>query len=258
MTACVVTAFYKIPSKSPVEQYLKWIEPFFREMPCSMVIFTEGEFVDLFKKYREKWMDRTIVVNQPLCEFTAFKKWKFAWYDAIQKDEEIATGTNHTAQLYAIWYEKKEFVLKAIQMKAFGADQFVWCDAGILRFPEWLPHLQKFPMNEYIPAGRMTLLSLAPFQPEDTVDTVFQHTNRVGGGIQAADADTWQWWSIQYDSMMVKYQLSNRFIGKDQSIMASLCVAHPDRVNLVSADLRLDGYTKWFWLLLYLGGVTIS
>lgn len=257
MTACVVTAFYKIPSKSPVEQYLAWIEPFFREMPCPMVIFTEGEFVDLFKKFREKWMDRTLIVEQPLYEFTAFKKWKFAWNDALQKDFEIPNGIRHSVELYATWYEKKEFVLKAIEMKAFGADRFVWCDAGILRFPDWLPYLRAFPSSEFIPEGKMTLLQLVKFSEGETAETNFLRLNRIGGGIQAADSNTWIWWSVQYDSMMVKYQLSDRFIGKDQSLMASLCLAHPDRVNLIEPHPRLNEHNKWFWLLLYLGGVSL-
>jgi hypothetical protein len=259
MVTCVVTAFYIIPSKSSVEQYLAWIEPFFREMPFNLVIFTETPLSPIFKIFREKWTDRTLIVELSLTEFNAFKKWKrFMWEEALQKDAEISRGIKHSVELYSTWYEKKEFVLRAIELKAFGADRFVWCDAGILRFPTWLPHIQRFPMTEYIPRGMMTLLNLVDFNQDETVDTVFQDKNRIGGGIQAADIETWKWWSIQYDSMMVKYQLSNRFVGKDQSLMASLCLLHQNRVNLVRPHPSMDEHTKWFWLLLYLSGVTLN
>jgi len=36
-----------------------------------------------------------------------------------------------------------------------------------------------------------------------------------------------------------------------------LCLLHPDRVHLVQAPTELDGYTKWFWLLLWLSGVGV-
>jgi hypothetical protein len=102
-----------------------------------------------------------------------------------------------------------------------AAKKFVWCDAGILRFQNWIPHIQAFPLEERIADGKMTLLSLVPFSEDDTVHTDFQRVNRIGGGIQAADAATWRWWSIQYDSMMIQYQLSKRFVGKDQNLMSS-------------------------------------
>jgi hypothetical protein len=259
MVACVVTAFYKIPSKCPVEQYLEWIEPFFTQMPFHLVMFTQADMVPIFKKMREKWLDRTLILEFPFHEFNAFKKWNSAmWTKALQDDIEIPKGVNHSIELYATWYEKKEFVLKAIEMNAFGANRFVWCDAGILRYPDWLQYMQAFPLEEYIPVGRMTLLMLVDFEPEENEDTVLQGVNRIGGGIQAADADTWRWWSTQYDSMMIKYQLSNRFVGKDQSLMASVALQHPHRVNLIRPDKALDEHTKWFWLLLYLAGVRIE
>lgn len=259
MVACVVTAFYRIPSKSPLEQYLQWIEPFFMEMPFHLVIFTQPDLVSVFREMRTKWMDRTIIIDIPFNELNAFKKWHISmWMKALQDDTEIRAGINHSIELYATWYEKKEFVLKAIEMKAFNATRFVWCDAGILRYPDWLQFIHRFPLEEFIPAGRMTLLNLVEFGPEENENTVFQNVNRIGGGIQAADAETWRWWSTQYDSMMIKYQLSNRFVGKDQSIMASLCLLHQDRVNLIRPHKAMDEHTRWFWLLMYLGGVTIA
>jgi len=249
MVVCVVSAFYSIPSKFSVERYFEWMTPFFKETPFHLVLFTQPEFVEHFKDMRVKWSDRTLIVPLQPMEFAALTKWKAStWIETAKKDHE----KNHSPELYCMWYEKKEFVLRAIEMGAFGAKKFVWCDAGILRFNHWIPHIQLFPKEEKILDGKMTLLNIVSFSEEDTVDTDFQHVNRIGGGIQAADAETWKWWSIQYDAMMVKYQTSNRFVGKDQNIMSSLCLAHPQRIILVRPPEELDGYTKWFWLLLWL------
>jgi hypothetical protein len=252
MACCVVSAFYQIPSKYPVETYFEWMRPFFSGMPFQLVLFTQPEFVEVFQEMRSRWKERTLIVGLPAENWAAVAKWRGAWDTAAKKDHE----TNHSTQLYQMWYEKKEFVMRAIAMKAFGARKFVWCDAGILRFPEWLPHIQRFPLEERIPEGHMTLLQLVPFSEGETVNTDFQLVNRVGGGIQAADAETWRWWSIQYDIMMLRYQISDRFVGKDQSLMASLCLLHPEKVNLIEAPRELDGVTKWFWLLPWLSAAT--
>ena len=252
MVVCVVSAFYSIPSKFSVQRYFEWMTPFFQQTPFHLVLFTQPDFVEPFKQMRQQWAERTIVVSLPPEELTAMKKWGYnTWIETAKKDHE----TSHSPELYCMWYEKKEFVLRAIEMGAFGAKTFVWCDAGILRFTNWIPHIQTFPEENRIVPGKMTLLSLVPFSEGETVNTDFQKVNRIGGGIQAADAATWRWWSIQYDSMMIQYQLSDRFIGKDQNLMSSLCLLHPDRVHLVPAPAELDGYTKWFWLLLWLSGV---
>ena len=259
MVVCVVSAFYKIPSKNSLEEYLAWIDPFFKDMPFNLVLFTEPALAPTFKTMRQQWADRTLIIELPLRDFNAFKKWgEYTWVKALAQDHEIYTGTSHSPELYATWYEKKEFILRAIELKAFGADRFVWCDAGILRYPHWLPHIQRFPMEQFIPAGKMTLLQMGDFQPDDTVDTVFRDVHRVGGGIQAADSETWKWWSIQYDNMMVRYQLSNRFVGKDQNLMASLCLLHPERIVLVPTHEKFNGHAKWFWLLFYLSGVAVN
>lgn len=228
------------------------MEPFFREMPFQLVIFTEADSVPIFKEWRKDYIDRTLIVELPLAELNAFTKWEYEmWNDAMRKDHEM----RHTSELYGIWYEKKEFILRAIEMKAFEATKFVWCDAGILRYKLWLPFIKQFPLEERIPAGKMTLLLISEFSPDDTVDTDYQYSVRVGGGILAADADTWRWWSIQYDTMMIRYQVTNRFVGKDQNLFASLCKLHPSRVNIIRPPIKpVDGTETWFWLLLYLAG----
>lgn len=249
MTVCVVSAFYPIPSKFPVEQYLQWMEQFFVKTPFSLVLFTDQELLPTFSNWRKQWKDRTILIGFPFQQFSALQKWGVTpWIDAKKVDHE----KNHSPELYCMWYEKKEFVLRAIAMNAFGATKFVWCDSGILRFPEWIERIQTFPREEKIVEGKMNLLQVVDFEKEDTPESDFRFVNRVGGGIQAADRNTWIWWSEQYDAMIKKYIASGRFIGKDQSIMASICLEHPEKIHLIKPPEVYDGIASWFWLLLYL------
>lgn len=251
MVACLVTAFYEMPSKHPVQKYLDWMEPFFSEVPCNMLIFTEPKFERIFLEWRAQWPEKTKIVCLPCEEFGAEKWGAGFWEQQKHMDHEEA----HSPELYKIWYEKKEFVLRAISMGAFGAEKFVWCDAGILRFPNWLAAIQRFPDESKIPDGKMSLLNIAPFEEGETSDTIFQHVNRIGGGIQAADRDTWIWWSTAYDEMMKRFIASNRFCGKDQSIMASVVLQHPEKVSLVQPPADFHPIAKWFVLLLVLSGI---
>ena len=247
MVVCVVSAFYRMPSKLPISEYLKYMEPFFRASTFPLVLFTEPELVPVFAEWRKEQMDKTILIALPPEEFVARK---YNWLLQNIKDKE----ETHSPELYAIWYEKKEFVLRAIALKAFGATSFVWCDAGILRIPQWLPHIKAFPLEERIEPGKMTLLQIVDFAEGETAETNFRDENRIGGGIQAADAATWIWWAEQYDVMVQKYLASDKFIGKDQSIMAACCLTFPDRVKKVKPHLELHPYAQWFWLLLWLSG----
>lgn len=233
---------------------MKWMEPFFRATPFKLVLFTEPALVGLFSQLREAWPDRTIVIGWPFQEFTALKRWGGKiWVDAKAMDTEAG----HSPELYCMWYEKKEFVLRAIALKAFGAEKFVWCDAGILRSENWLPPVvDHFPLGARIESGKITLLQIVEFKDGEGVDTDFSAVNRIGGGIQAGDADAWTWWSTTYDLMFAKYLANGRFVGKDQSLIAACVLGSPDRFVRVSPPPELDGYSKWFWLLLWLSGVS--
>jgi len=239
-----------MPSKNPDSAYLQWMEPFFRGTTFPLVFFTTPDLIPVIAEWRSHCKEKTILISLPQEEMAAHKKWGVAWDVHALLDNE----KNHSVDLYKIWYEKKEFVLRAIGMGAFQAERFVWCDAGILRFPEWRPYLINFPLQERIPAGKMTLLNIAAFEKGDTEDSCFDKVNRIGGGIQAADRDTWVWWSGEYDAMMKKYIASERFIGKDQSIMASVYLKFPERVELIKPPEDMHPIAKWFWLLLWFSG----
>jgi hypothetical protein len=253
MSVCVVSAFYRIPSKYSIEQYFEWIIPFFSSCPFQLVLFTEPILIEKFLQIRWKYMDRTIFVALPLSEWGAVKRYGVEmWQNEKKKDHE----ESHTTELYCTWYEKKEFVKKAIGMNAFNAEYFVWCDAGILRFPQWIPSLQSFPLASRIEKGKMTFLQVEKFLPEDTWNKDFQREDHLGGGIQAADKETWLWWYDEYDKMLQTFLNAKKFVGKDQNILASCYLSNPEKYRLIVPPPKMDGYSLWFWLLLWLSGIS--
>jgi len=255
----VVSSYYPLPSKHTPEMYMEWIVQFWPVCPCALVFYTEPNLVPLFQEIFKGRQALTRVIGIPFTQLRAFKKlspsvWNEAW--AHDPEKEI-----HSSELYAIWYEKKEFVLRTIDANPFYSEKFVWCDGGICRRPEWVPLLQFFPISSRIPEGKVLLLQIDPFKYEDVLPAEdgicgdFSRRSSVGGGIIASDIAGWKTWSRAYDAMLLRYYLSGRFIGKDQNIMASILLERGDLVVGIQRDMNLGPIYSWFSSLFFLGGL---
>jgi teichuronic acid biosynthesis glycosyltransferase TuaG len=255
----VVSCYYPLPSKHTPEMYMEWMVQFWPICPCALVFYTEPKLVPLFQEIFKDRKTLTRIIGIPFTQLNAFQKlshsvWKDTWLHDPEK--EI-----HSPELYAIWYEKKEFVLRTIDANPFYSEKFVWCDAGICRRPEWVPLLRHFPISSRIPSGKVLLLQIDPFKSEDLIpgpDGIFgdfKGRSTVGGGIIASDTRGWQTWSRAYDAMLLRYHLSGQFIGKDQNIMASILLQNRDLVVGIQRDMNLGPIYSWFSSLFFLGGL---
>lgn len=254
----VVTAFYPMKSKMSSEKYGDLIRGFWPHLPnCRLVFYTDPGLVESIRGTveDERPAGHTVVIPLPFEPVLG----RDIWLKAEDLDPE--RGGGHSADLYAIWYEKKEFVRRTIETNPFQSEFFVWCDAGIGRYPHWLPLIQGFPSSERIPRGKMLCLEVDPLQPEDfeLADPDFsERVATIGGGILAADAAGWKRWSEAYDAMLQRYLTLGRFIGKDQNIMASMIVADPSLAVCVTPSARLGPIEKWFYLLFFLAGLSLA
>ena len=242
----VVSAYYPMKSKFSISDYMKWLD-FWKEQPCNLVFFTSLEFVPLIENLRKNFKEKTKIIGLEFGDLEAFQKYrKEFWIKEKEKDFE----EYHNHELYAIWYEKKEFVKKAIELNPFSTNKFVWCDAGICRMDFWKEHIRKFPLSYIIPDNKFLLLRITDFEQHDD----FLKINCVGGGILAARKELWLELCENYDSMLKKYIEQNKFVGKDQSIIASLVKENPYFFHLVKRVDSMDDFTCWFTLLFYLSG----
>lgn len=258
MQPTVVSAYYPIKSKFGTEKYLQWMMDFWPKTRHPLVFFTDPAIVPQFREMLKDRAGPTEVVGLPFGEMAAFTKIPASIWQSTQR---IDPETCHSPELYAIWYEKKEFVLRAIALNPFRSEQFVWCDAGICRYPEWVQHLGAFPRREMVPKGRMLILRINPFssvEPDaNGIRGNFESVTTVGGGILAADIDGWKQWSQLYDEMFMRYIRAGRFVGKDQNIMASMILEWPDSVFLVDPSPAMSSIQRWFYLLFYLASVRV-
>lgn len=254
--ATVVSAYFRIPSKHPREDYLYWIKNFLEHIPCHLVFFTDPELVPLFTVWRGQYIDRTVFIPFNLNDAEAYKKYGNAFWDAeLEKDTEYdwQTGTIHihNPRLYAIWYEKKEFVLKAIALNAFHHEKFMWCDAGGFRITSWLDQLKNFPNPDKISNSKFFFYNIEPFTEDELQNPLsdFSKVTKIAAGYLAGTADIWKQYSQDYDIILQEYIKHGMFVGKEQSVMAAMYIANPSFFELLPANKNCEDF--WFYPQLY-------
>lgn len=253
--ATVVSAYYSVPSRADQETYMQRMKLFLENLPCHLVFFTDEPLVDFVKSCRKNYEDRTIVMPLNRTEWVANIKYtEDLWQSQLEKDPEKEL---HSVELYKLWYEKKEFVLTAIELNPFDHDDFLWMDAGIIREEAIIPLIKSdFPNPNRIPTDRILLLNVKPFMQEDEVKVNnvtgnFLKKDRIAAGVIAGHALTWLKWSDIYDTTMKAYIENNMFIGKEQSIMSTMVLENKNLVSLINPPKNFG--RKWFYSLIHLG-----
>jgi len=253
--ATVVSAYYNVKSKADQETYMRRIKLFLENIPCHLVFFTDTPLIDFIKECRKEFQDRTLIVPINRTEWVANIKYsEEIWQSQLEKDPEKDL---HSVELYKLWYEKKEFVLTAIELNPFTHDDFIWLDAGMIREEAIIPLIKSdFPKASRIPTDRMLLLNVKPYMMEDetkinNITGNFANKDRIAAGILAANITTWHKWSEAYDVIVKKYLDANLFIGKEQNIMSTLVLENKNLISLITPPKNFT--RKWFYSLLYLG-----
>lgn len=246
--ATVVSAYYQLRTKKWTNnQYKVWIEQFL-SLPTFLIFFTSKELEPWILKCREKYNSKTFIIVLPEEEWTSTTKFPTGFWES---QHEIDPEKNlHSPELYKVWYEKKEFVKRAIKLNPWNHNDFVWTDAGICREPQLIPFLQDFPVADRIPIDRILMNNTSPFTRRDE-SSLIRGKERIGAGIFAASVPVWNWFIQEYDIVLEKYIQQNIFCGKEQDIVSSLVLLNKDKVSLL--DVKPITINKWFYLFHYLG-----
>ena len=244
----VVSAYYQLRTKKWTnEQYKSWIEQFL-SIPCHLIFFTSQDLEPWISSCRSKFTDKTKIIILLEEEWTSSKR--FA-PDFWQKQNQLDPEKNiHFPELYKIWYEKKEFVKRAIEINPWNHTDFVWTDAGLCRESKLVPYLQSYPYVERIPIDRFLIMNTSPFTRNDE-NKLIVSKDRIGGGVLAASLKLWKWFIEEYDKVIQEYINKNLFCGIDQHVMASLVIKNKNKISLL--DAKPISINKWFYLFHYLG-----
>ena len=253
--ATVVSAYYEMPSKNKKQDYRVWIRIFLESTPCFLVFFTDEELVPFITDCRREHMDRTRIISLPREQWVASTRYSQAEWDKLALlDPETLAG--HSVDLYKVWYEKKNFVLRAIDLNPFDHTDFVWTDAGICRDPTLAALIKKYPVADRIPTDRMMMLNVVPFVlRDDVIINGFpgggEDKPRIGGGIIAGPKEEWIKYDLLFNSIVDRYRHAGLFWGKEQTIMKTLVLENKSKISLI--DVKPIAVNIWFYSLLYLG-----
>jgi len=258
--ATVVSAFYEMPSKYSLNTYKEWMRNFLTNTPCYLVFFCEESMKEFIEECRSENVSRTRIVVLPREEWLMNKKYpETFWKRQLNMDPE--RDVHKSSDLYKVWHEKKEFVKRAITLNPFNHDDFIWMDAGCVRNRSFAYLLQEFPANSRIPTNRMLLLNVQPFSKQDNTIYRFEKgitiqggvtgVARIGGTLYAGSTRMWTQFDKAYNIVFDKYLLANVFLGKDQSLLATLVLENNKLVSLVEPKPLFGD--PWFNLILYLG-----
>lgn len=239
--ACIVTAYFDIPSKHPSAKYHEWIRNFLL-IKTSIIVFTDN------RQFIESNRSPNLPIHIVDTTFTDFHTHQYCeqWKEQHTMDPEQKI---HNIKLYMIWNEKSNFIKRAIDINPFECEYFYWMDIGSFRQRHRMNHFLEIPTRT---TNKILLLQIHPFTFiekqlfDQPISNPFIKANRIGGGIFGGHTKTClQWHTYYYD--MLHYFITHRiFAGKDQSIMAIIAIMHPDLVQLVPP--KSPRWDPWFYL----------
>lgn len=243
----IVSAYFKIPSKASHEFYLDHLQRFLKSITTHIEFFTTADLVPILSQMRGNLPIHFNIMDS-INDLNAFK---FYGYDFWKKQCSIDVEKYHTPEVAAIWYEKKEFVKKIIDMYRIHDPSFnqpiIWCDAGCVRDDAWLNIIHSFGKNiQAIPENKLLMQTLNTIPNKEYF--MFPDTY-IAASIIAGYPNTWNICSESYNNTIIKYNTKNICCNSDQYVWASTINAYPELFELIPVKPCIN---KWFYFLEYL------
>ena len=220
MTTLIVSAFFKIPSKKPYIFYYEQLSRWFRSIRAPVLFFTTPDvWVDILAMGYNLSHVQFIFLSLEDC-----RGWEWGrefWERQLRHDPE----KYHTPELAVMWYEKKEFVRRAMEIR--HADILIWCDAGCIRNDRLEQQGKDFGLREHPLLNNGTLhvqyIREQPYRP-----TYSYPEYRFACGIMAGNQAAWNTYHDLYRHMLVEYDFQGVSCNSDQYITASCYDLYPD------------------------------
>ena len=240
MRTLVVSAYYKIPSKASHAVYTDYLRRFFRSIRCSVLFFTSADLVDELRSMTPPSSPvRFCVVER--ADWVAWNKGRAFWDRQKARDVEAY----HTPELAAVWYEKKEFVSRAMEMPDYAAfDVFIWCDAGCVRDDSSEEALCSFGLrNAPLHDGKLHVQQIKT--PALKAFYSFPDV-RIAGAILAGNRAAWSLVRYLYEVALEDYDAAGVSGNSDQYVLARCIDQSPSQFSCWPNCTSLD---RWFFFL---------
>lgn len=235
--ACIVSAYYKIPSKKPHEWYVPYLLRWFRSAASNTVpvhFFTTEDVREELRALTD--ISRIQFHILPFEQLTAAQFGREFWEIQYERDPE----RYHSPELGMIWYEKRHFVRRVMEIDA-EATAFIWCDAGCIRNDGCEEVAKKLGQRATYEKGRMYLQCIKEATPKQFYKYPDEY---IACGLLAGDRDAWSQFIGLYESTLFEY--TNAFIPiiSDQHITSSCVSKKPELFLLCTEEGKVDG--TWF------------
>jgi hypothetical protein len=244
MDVCVVSAYYKIPSKQSHSFYASHLQRWFRSVRVPVVFFTTSDMITEIQSWGYS-LGHVQFIEQA---FEDLQVWKKLGRDFWLRQKERDPEPYHTPELGAIWYEKKEFVLRAMELQP-KKEIFIWCDAGCIRNDASENAAKDFgTRNISLNDNQLHLQQICnvPLQKFYRFPTIC-----IAGAIMAGNRTAWIDHSTLYDIIIQIYDFNKCPTIMDQYILKS-CVDnrnHKYNCHVPDNTITVD---PWFFFLQYL------
>jgi len=235
----LVSAYYKIPSKAPHSRYVPWLQRFFRSVKAPVVFFTTADVGDEIQSWGISANFEIVIL--PFDELRAWRLGRDFWNRQKARDPEAY----HTPELAAVWYEKKEFVARAMEMRP-AENLFIWCDAGCVRDDACEAAAASFGCRPVTwDDGRLHLEQVSAKNISKEYYTY--PLTHIAGGFQAGNRAAWEVHSLLYDNTLAEYDNAEVSCNSDQYIITSCKDRNPALYSLHVPHNSQGG--GWFWFI---------
>lgn len=231
MTTVIVSAYFKIPSKQPHSWYKPHLENFLRNVNQICYFYTSQDV-------RNEFLFNNPCVNYIITEFPETDFNDNFWERQITNDPE----KYHTVPLIKLWYLKKEFILKTINL--INADYYIWCDAGCVRDEISIKALKDFGNRNYLNGDKLYVQQIAKVPTKQYYKYL---TISIAGAIMAGSKTAWENYKAVYDRILTEYDKNNVTGSSDQLITLSCIDMSPEYFEVCRC--HKNGIDNWFFFL---------
>jgi hypothetical protein len=249
MTATVVTAYYKLSrnkytSRPPIttapydpkKPYVTWIKKLLR-LKANMIFFTDTKTYEttlkpLFEESEKKNIVLQIVERS---DFYVNKNFGVDWKEQYRIDYQREI---HSAEVYDIWTQKVDFILRAMDLDVYKSNAYAWVDAGIFRgCHEYDYVFETFPSTRRLVPGKIMFNLQTDLRDEEKA---LRSIHEKGGFVpnlrrdvvsatfMLGDCHSWKRFHDIYYHTFKRYYDRGFFVGREETVFTKCLIIHPD------------------------------
>jgi hypothetical protein len=251
----IVSAYYKIPSKRSHEFYMNAMNNFFTITKKSRVVFFTTE--DLLPELQTKAGPFVQFYVLPIESWTAWTVHP-SGSDFWARQHELDAEKYHIPDLSALWFEKKEFVWRAMQIDKW-TDRFLWCDAGCVREEIDFAATQqgygfghRLAISDSLDKKRLHIQSMKHTKNREAKQPFYSYPfQHIAGAIQIGTRDVWSRHRDLYNKVLFEYDKVGISGNSDQYVLLRCAETYPELYEIHEPPTQ-SLVNPWFHMLAWL------